>query len=712
MRKPGAVLVFVAVAVSCMAFAQGFDYQAMQDAQKVSEYLKCDFKTRFEGGALNGGTAVYNMDRDLAFWVKGETIYAVNERAKAAAPELPQPPADITYAAVYDASATDDLSREVRPGEIAMKGFDMSAADAAKLEEAVRANPADLWARTVLLGYYGRQRYTSAPVRNTFEQHVLWLVKNVPEAAVVGSTEVNLDAISNPAVYPEAAKLMKEHVSKDPKNLRLLANAAQFFLISDQSYAEDCLRKCVEIEPNNPRWHEKLGFLHSLGSRRAGLLGLMGMANSGPAKEALAEQERALELTTDPSRKTTMMDSMAETAFAAGDIEKARKYASALLESANKGENWDLGNCIHTGNTILGRIALKEGDIAKAKQCLVAAGKCGGSPQLDSFGPDMTLASELLARGERETVIQYLELCGRFWKKDATDKWIGEIKNGQTPQLNTMFVGLPGGGGPLAVQPTAIGRFSMPDDWDKPFVTLALPNKALEVLDTLFGAPLLVVLGLVILASLLSSRQHLWILAPLAFVYSASLALSLCMPMLPLNLFGLGGNRLQQLISAYFGGLALLWLLSDVLAGMKVWMRVPAAMVILSAAGLLGTINYPHRYHMVAEIVTFVTVVTASFVLARVCCPGRWSRSRFLSMLLMFNVTLMLITWPALWIAMMLGIFHMPPVELIMRVPQCLLVALLNGVGLFVFQVPFLLLAVYVPLYREHFRKVFGLEPQ
>ncbi len=50
-----------------------------------------------------------------------------------------------------------------------------------------------------------------------------------------------------------------------------------------------------------------------------------------------------------------------------------------------------------------------------AKNHLLAAGATPGSPQLDSFGPQMQLAGELLAQGEKETVLQYLDLVARFW---------------------------------------------------------------------------------------------------------------------------------------------------------------------------------------------------------------------------------------------------------------------------------------------------------
>ena len=54
-------------------------------------------------------------------------------------------------------------------------------------------------------------------------------------------------------------------------------------------------------------------------------------------------------------------------------------------------------------------------------------------------------------------------------------------------------------------------------------------------------------------------------------------------------------------------------------------------------------------------------------------------------------------------------IFHAPLFGPILSLLQCLIISLVNGVGLFVFLVPFLLRASFVPLYRKAFLKVLRL---
>lgn len=43
--------------------------------------------------------------------------------------------------------------------------------------------------------------------------------------------------------------------------------------------------------------------------------------------------------------------------------------------------------------------------------------------QLNSFGPNMLLAKELLLAGERDAVLAYIDACGRFWEHDAGSLW-------------------------------------------------------------------------------------------------------------------------------------------------------------------------------------------------------------------------------------------------------------------------------------------------
>jgi len=49
----------------------------------------------------------------------------------------------------------------------------------------------------------------------------------------------------------------------------------------------------------------------------------------------------------------------------------------------------------------------------------------------------MTLAKELLQKGEKDVVLNYLELCLKFWKsgKDRLHKWSVVVKDDKIPDF-------------------------------------------------------------------------------------------------------------------------------------------------------------------------------------------------------------------------------------------------------------------------------------
>src|SRR4051812_21243572 len=105
-------------------------------------------------------------------------------------------------------------------------------------------------------------------------------------------------------------------------------------------------------------------------------------------------------------------------------------------------KDWNYGNAIQDFNIVLGRLALKAGDVEAAKKHLLAAGDSPGSPQMNSFGPNMTLAKELLAKGEKTVVLEYFDLCKKFWKLEngKLEEWKKDIEQGRGPDFGANLV--------------------------------------------------------------------------------------------------------------------------------------------------------------------------------------------------------------------------------------------------------------------------------
>ena len=156
---------------------------------------------------------------------------------------------------------------------------------------------------------------------------------------------------------------------------------------------------------------------------------------------ARATNELANAATTE--KRFYALDDAAKESFVAGKIEDARKYANELLTLLPKFQgNWNYGNAVQDANLVLGRIAATEGRFDDAQRYLMAAGKSPGSPQMDSFGPNMSLAKDLLEKGERDTVLEYFQLCRKFWDMDRgrLDQWSQEVKSGKIPDFGANLV--------------------------------------------------------------------------------------------------------------------------------------------------------------------------------------------------------------------------------------------------------------------------------
>ena len=158
------------------------------------------------------------------------------------------------------------------------------------------------------------------------------------------------------------------------------------------------------------------------------------MTAQGRLNKALA----TLVTASDGQSRFYALNDAAKESFAVGQIEDARKYATELLALAPKFQsNWNHGNAIQDGNLVLGRIAVREGQMEIAKHYLLAAGKSSGSPQMNSFGPNMSLAKDLLEKGERDVVLQYFDLSRNFWKMDygKLNDWSQYVKAGKIPDF-------------------------------------------------------------------------------------------------------------------------------------------------------------------------------------------------------------------------------------------------------------------------------------
>ena len=220
-----------------------------------------------------------------------------------------------------------------------------------------------------------------------------------------------------------------DHLENDPDNLTFLGHAAAYLDYGDRKTKIELLQRARSLDPSNAEWPRRLGFEHELNNDRPPQA-----TDRQAADKALELYENAFELSDERDRES-LLEELAKVAFEAGQHDKARKYAESLLRDAQRGASY--GNRVHHGNLVLGRIALAEGNVKAAKFRLIAAGNIPSEPNLSTFGPNMTLAKELLEQGERDVVLKYFRLCSRFWDRDdgQLEKWTAVVELGKIPDF-------------------------------------------------------------------------------------------------------------------------------------------------------------------------------------------------------------------------------------------------------------------------------------
>lgn len=316
-----------------------------------------------------------------------------------------------------------DLGRE------ATRGRSLSAAEAATLEARLLDNPQDLRARAQLVGYYHAGRRAN-PRRHT--EHVLWFIRNAPESEVLDSRPARVSPMFDADGYLEAKRTWQHLVREEPDNVAILRHAAGFHAPSERALAAGLLQRAEDLEPSNPEWARELAALEWREARRFP----EGRDPAGAAR-ALVHFERAHDLSGAADRVDLLPD-LALAAFAAGQHQKARTHALAMLDAGHNRR--DRGDLLHYGNLVVGHLALGANDLEEARTRLLAAGRTGRLPIERSGAPDMSLAKALLQRGESATVLQYLELCLDFWPEgeERLLDWIVLVEAGLVPDFRPL----------------------------------------------------------------------------------------------------------------------------------------------------------------------------------------------------------------------------------------------------------------------------------
>jgi tetratricopeptide (TPR) repeat protein len=352
----------------------------------------------------------------------------------------------VVAALILVGSSSPGRPLQAKPQDQSFPGIPLPgiiAAEAKTLEIGLKTNPDNLSSREKLIQYcfIANIKLRDFALEEKREEHVFWLIEHHPESYLAGSPEAEImPGLSSRTTeaYQHGKQLWADQVAKNSDSPVVLLNASDFMFLSDRDRSRELLEKVLLINPQNKMASSRLAQSYEM-EREASK---SSQENEALSQKALFIRERGLQNANSEQRFDSLGDP-ATAAFEAGDIPKAEQYTRELVQMApHYKQSWNYGNAIHKGNIVLGRIALRRGDIPSAKQHLLAAGETPGSPPLDSFGPNMTLPKELLEKNEREAVLTYFESCAKFWKVGGKDlkNWAAMIKGGGMPDFGANLV--------------------------------------------------------------------------------------------------------------------------------------------------------------------------------------------------------------------------------------------------------------------------------
>jgi tetratricopeptide (TPR) repeat protein len=337
--------------------------------------------------------------------------------------------------------ATDQALTSKRCFELLQSGRALTLPKLAELNARAAKDPADAEAVLPLIGHHDR----GDNMKPEGAALLLGFIERHPRAEGAGTLHIVLSYLYDIDTLKSAVRVWEKHAASFHNEAQVLGNAAQWMqhlAAVEPAYSKKALtllERARSLEPKTLRWSLLLGMAGLDAAKKQ-----PPPQNEETAKKAIAALEDARTLGDAAERdlllaaKGPVEAALAEARFIKGDLTKAKADAeTALTKLDPKKDSWNHGNLVFALHQLLGRIALAQGDVKAAAAQLIVSGKTPGSPQLNSFGPGMALALDLLGKGERAAVIEYLDLCAKFWSpgRSKMPAWKAQIEKGETPDF-------------------------------------------------------------------------------------------------------------------------------------------------------------------------------------------------------------------------------------------------------------------------------------
>lgn len=309
------------------------------------------------------------------------------------------------------------------------------------LESELSKNPNDTKIRRKLIAFFN-ENDEKVEYKNELVKHLIWFVEKFPEE-YTDVIRKQFYYSSTDADYIKIRDSWLKQLTSKPKVENIRLSLSKFAMEVEPVFAEKLLLEGITLNPENYEFHSML--FEILKDRfddqtekpdvyiTEELLPLR-VYSFGEKAWILSKTDRS---TASELIRAKVLKSLSKHSVAIGKLEPARKMATELvLEFADDEDS------AHIGNNVFGLLALKEKNVIKAKEHLMISVNVPLQAEKDFLKPDMELAKELLLRGEKEIVLEYLAACKKLkyfshsYTSDELEdlkRWELEIKRGKTP---------------------------------------------------------------------------------------------------------------------------------------------------------------------------------------------------------------------------------------------------------------------------------------
>jgi len=283
------------------------------------------------------------------------------------------------------------------------------------LEERLAADPYDEIIRVKLIGYCWKCEVEQ------WLQHVLWLIKHLPEAQIL-RTPFAIPGCCAGSAEDQIGQAWKDTLESKNQSPQVLSNAAYFYSHSYEDYAQSLLESAISLDPRCAEYKYQL---YSL---------LVSSGQRNPPVDWNGALELCKDCATMEQSDSVHIINLALLAMEAKGFDLALESAQKLLKLDSS--DFRRVRAAHVAHSVLGRLALAQDKIDDALMRLEMACSSFKQELYPDIRPDLLLPSDLIRRGFLEPVLLYLNSCEPCWP--ATDpldeSWIDEVSRRKVPR--------------------------------------------------------------------------------------------------------------------------------------------------------------------------------------------------------------------------------------------------------------------------------------